>query len=71
MDLIRKITRIACSNDCYMAVTNNDEVYSWGESLDGGEDASTYTKTNIDPPRKVTSLSGTTVGNLFYIKTYL
>jgi len=56
MVIKEKITSIACNNNFYVVVTDNDEVYDW----------SFWDK----KPRKVIELSGKTIGNLFLFKTY-
>jgi len=49
-----KITSIACNNNFYVVVTDNDEVYDWSWEQ--------------KKPRKVIELSGKTIGNLFLFK---
>jgi len=59
MAIKEKITCIACDDNFYVVVTDNNEVYTW--SVEEGY---------AEKPRKVIELSGKTIGNLFLFKAY-
>jgi len=61
-----KITCIACSDQFYVVVTDNGEVYDWSLHYVGDCNS----EEGIEKPRKVIELSGKTIGNLFLFKAY-